>query len=279
MTWSTSSGVMPARSMAALAVGSLASHVRCRAQLCVPLPAAFSPELGASLSTAFLTAIYGLQTLAQLQPGDTVLIHAAAGGVGQAALQVARRCGARIFATASQAKQAALLEQGVEAVFDSRNTAFAEQLLQATGGSGQQIRTRISAVDPSVMAPTQLLMAQAPLPVGGDQWPNGLRLRARVELGSRSALAVPFAAVTRLAGQSFVYVIGNRSQLLQRPGQVDRQQLASLPAQTLFALQVPVQLGDIQDNRYPVLAGLSPGQRVVTSGLLMLRHGTPVRPR
>ncbi|MFM1812514.1 MAG: hypothetical protein RLZZ336_1452 [Cyanobacteriota bacterium] len=152
-------------------------------------------------------------------------------------------------------------------------------LLQATGGSGQQIRTRISAVDPSVMAPTQLLMAQAPLPVGGDQWPNGLRLRARVELGSRSALAVPFAAVTRLAGQSFVYVIGNRGQLLQRPGQVDRQQLASLPAQTLFALQVPVQLGAVQNNRYPVLAGLSPGQRVVTSGLLMLRHGTPVRPR
>jgi thioester reductase-like protein len=127
------------RVLAALAVGSLASHVRCRAQLCVPLPAAFSPELGASLSTAFLTAIYGLQTLAQLQPGDTVLIHAAAGGVGQAALQVARRCGARIFATASQAKQAALLEQGVEAVFDSRNTAFAEQLLQATGGRGVDV--------------------------------------------------------------------------------------------------------------------------------------------
>jgi hypothetical protein len=68
-----------------------------------------------------------------------VLIHAAAGGVGQAALQVARRQGARIFATASQAKQAALLEQGVEAVFDSRSTAFAEQLLAATGGRGVDV--------------------------------------------------------------------------------------------------------------------------------------------
>jgi multidrug efflux pump subunit AcrA (membrane-fusion protein) len=152
-------------------------------------------------------------------------------------------------------------------------------VLQAPDGSGQQISTRISAVEPSVKATTQLLMAQAPLPVAGDQWRNGMRLRARVVLGTRSALAVPFVAVTRLAGQSFVYVIGNRGQLLQRPGQVDRQQLTSLPASTKFALQVPVQLGEVQNNRYPVLAGLSPGQRVVTSGLLTLRHGTPVRPR
>jgi len=127
------------RVLAALAVGSLASHVRCRAQLCLPLPPELSPELGASLSTAFLTAMHGLIDLAQLQPGETVLIHAAAGGVGQAALQVARRLGARIFATASQAKQAALLEQGVEAVFDSRSTAFAEQLLAATGGRGVDV--------------------------------------------------------------------------------------------------------------------------------------------
>ena len=127
------------RVLAALAVGSLASHVRCRAQLCLPLPPELSPELGASLSTAFLTAIHGLIDLAQLQPGETVLIHAAAGGVGQAALQVARRLGARIFATASQAKQPALLEQGVEAVFDSRSTAFAEQLLAATGGRGVDV--------------------------------------------------------------------------------------------------------------------------------------------
>jgi myxalamid-type polyketide synthase MxaB len=127
------------RVLAALAVGSLASHVLCRAQLCLPLPPELSAELGASLSTAFLTAIHGLVNLAQLQPGETVLIHAAAGGVGQAALQVARRQGARIFATASQAKQAALLEQGVEAVFDSRSTAFAEQLLAATGGRGVDV--------------------------------------------------------------------------------------------------------------------------------------------
>ena len=132
-------GLVGERLLAALAVGSLASHVVCRAALCVPLPPALDPALGASVSTAFLTAIYGLQTLAQLRPGDTVLIHAAAGGVGQAALQVARRCGARVFATASAAKQAGLLQQGVEAVFDSRSLDFAEQVRAATGGRGVDV--------------------------------------------------------------------------------------------------------------------------------------------
>lgn len=136
-------GVDPAlvgqRVLAALAVGSLASHVTCRSELCVPLPEGLSPELGASLSTAFLTAIYGLQTLAQLQPGDTVLIHAAAGGVGQAAVQVALRQGATVYATASAAKQALLLEQGCAAVFDSRSLAFADQVREATGGRGVDV--------------------------------------------------------------------------------------------------------------------------------------------
>ena len=137
------SGVDPqligSRMLAALAVGSLASHVTTRAELCVPLPASLTPAQGASLSTAFLTAIYGLQTLAGLKQGDTVLIHAAAGGVGQAAVQVARRAGARILATASAAKQQALLDQGVEAVFDSRSLDFAEQVRACTGGRGVDV--------------------------------------------------------------------------------------------------------------------------------------------
>ena len=59
--------------------------------------------------------------------------------VGQAAVQVAKRCGARILATASAAKQAALLEQGVEAVFDSRSTLFGSQVLEHTAGRGADV--------------------------------------------------------------------------------------------------------------------------------------------
>jgi thioester reductase-like protein len=133
------SALVGTRMLAALTLGSLASHVTCRAALCVPWPEAMPAELGASLSTAYLTAEYGLEHLAQLQAGEIVMIHAAAGGVGQAAVQVALRRGARILATASAAKQAALLEQGVEAVFDSRTTAFAEQVLAHTKGEGVQV--------------------------------------------------------------------------------------------------------------------------------------------
>ncbi len=137
------SGVDPAligtRMLAALTLGSLASHVRCRAGLCVPWPEPLDPVLGASLSTAYLTAEHGLEALAQLKSGETVLIHAAAGGVGQAAVQVAQRCGARILATASAAKQAGLLAQGVEAVFDSRSTLFADQVLEHTDGRGVDV--------------------------------------------------------------------------------------------------------------------------------------------
>lgn len=136
-------GVDPAligqRVIAALSVGSLASHVLCRSELCVPLPESLSPELGASISTVFLTALYGLDNLASLQPGETVLIHAAAGGVGQAALQIALARGARVLATASQSKQAKLLEQGVEAVFDSRSLEFADGVLRHTDGRGVDV--------------------------------------------------------------------------------------------------------------------------------------------
>ena len=136
-------GVDPAlvgqRLLAALAVGSLASHVVCRAELCVPWPEELPGALGASLSTAFLTAIYGLQTLAKLQPGETVLIHAGAGGVGQAAIQVAQRCGARVFTTASASKQPALRAQGVDGLFDSRSLDFVAQVRQATGGRGADV--------------------------------------------------------------------------------------------------------------------------------------------
>ncbi|MBC1262515.1 SDR family NAD(P)-dependent oxidoreductase [Synechococcus sp. BSF8S] len=127
------------RVVAALSIGSLASHVICREQLCSPLPVGLDATTVASVSTAFLTSIHGLLNLAKIQPGEIVLIHAAAGGVGQAALQVAIKSGARIYATASQAKQAALLEQGVEKVFDSRTTDFADQILEITDGRGVDV--------------------------------------------------------------------------------------------------------------------------------------------
>ena len=91
------------------------------ARLVAPRPVALSPELGAGVPIAFLTAWYGLIECGRLQAGETALIHAAAGGVGQAAVQIARWLGARVLATASADKQSAVAELGADAVFDSRD--------------------------------------------------------------------------------------------------------------------------------------------------------------
>src|SRR5215831_1089584 len=98
------------------------------------------PEQSASIPVAFMTAYYALHELAKLAAGETVLIHAATGGVGLAAVQVAQWAGAEIFATAgNQAKRDYLRGLGIKHVWDSRNLAFAQGIEQATGGRGVDV--------------------------------------------------------------------------------------------------------------------------------------------
>ena len=150
--------------------------------------------------------------------------------------------------------------------------------LSVPGQGGAVLNSQISALEPSVISGSQLLMARAPITNPRGVLRNGLRLRARVVLQSQEQLSVPFAAITRLAGQSFVFVVGTRRELEQRPGRADLSALKGLPPTAAVALQVPVSLGPLQQSRYPVLRGLQKGQRVISSGLLNLRHGMPIQP-
>jgi NADPH:quinone reductase-like Zn-dependent oxidoreductase len=100
--------------IAAQALGSLSTHVIVPAAFVVAKPAALSYEEAATIPTAFLTAYYGLHHQAQLKAGERVLIHAAAGGVGQAAVQVAQWLGAEVWGTASEPKWSVLQAMGVE---------------------------------------------------------------------------------------------------------------------------------------------------------------------
>ena len=114
-----------------LAAGSLGSHVVASAKTVVPLPAALSFEAAASMPTVFVTADAAINQQAAAQPGERVLLHAAAGGVGLAAVQVIQAAGAVALATAgSPAKRALLRSLGVRQVLGSRDTAFADQLLE-----------------------------------------------------------------------------------------------------------------------------------------------------
>ena len=136
---------------------------------------------------------------------------------------------------------------------------------------------QVDSVDPQVMAPSQTLLVKAAFANPQGTLRNGQRLRTRLLLDRREELAVPFTAVSQLAGQSFVYALGTLAELERQPGKAPLAELRKLPPGTLFALQTPVQLGDLQGNRYPLLRGLRRGDQVIKAGLLNLRHGAPVQ--
>ena len=98
-----------------------------------PIPEGISFEAAATIPTTFFTAWYSLKQLAQLEEGERILIHGAAGGVGIAAIQIAQILGAEVYATAgSDEKRDFLAMMGVEHIFDSRSHVYAEQILHTT---------------------------------------------------------------------------------------------------------------------------------------------------
>jgi acyl transferase domain-containing protein/acyl carrier protein len=122
-----------------LAPGSFSSFATSSAAHVVSKPQSLSFEEAATIPVAFLTAYYGLQKVAKMSRGERVLIHAAAGGVGMAAVQLAHRCGAEVVATASTGKRAALESLGVKHVLNSRSLDFSEQVMQLTSGRGVDV--------------------------------------------------------------------------------------------------------------------------------------------
>ncbi|MHA7650918.1 SDR family NAD(P)-dependent oxidoreductase [Mycobacterium sp. ML4] len=122
------------------AQGAAAGYLTLPATGVVAKPANLSFEAACSLPIVFLTAWYGLVKLARLRAGERVLIHAAAGGTGLAAVQIARHLGAEVLATAgSPAKRELLRTLGVRHVFDSRSMDFADHVRSATGGAGVDV--------------------------------------------------------------------------------------------------------------------------------------------
>ncbi|WP_334313684.1 alcohol dehydrogenase catalytic domain-containing protein, partial [Streptomyces sp. HD] len=102
------------------------------------VPAGWSFAQAASVPIVFLTAYYALTELGGLESGESVLVHAAAGGVGMAATQLARHLGAEVFGTASAAKWDTLRELGLDEahIASSRDTDFEAAFLATTGGRG-----------------------------------------------------------------------------------------------------------------------------------------------
>ncbi len=124
----------------ALAANSFSSYVTVRAERVFHKPANLSYAEAVTIPIVFLTADYALNYYSQMKPGERVLIHAAAGGVGMAAVQLAQRAGAEIFGTAGSAEKRSLLQSlGVEHIMNSRTLEFADQIMESTNGEGIDI--------------------------------------------------------------------------------------------------------------------------------------------
>jgi NADPH:quinone reductase-like Zn-dependent oxidoreductase len=135
------------RVMAGTRFGGYAELVSVRTDQVIALPDGFSFEQGAAFPVNYATAWAALVIMGGLKPGERVLIHAAAGGVGISATQIAKAIGAEIFGTASASKHDAIREQGVDHPIDYRNQDFAAEVRRITGGVGLDVI--MDAIGPS----------------------------------------------------------------------------------------------------------------------------------
>ncbi|QUR66896.1 type I polyketide synthase [Mycobacterium spongiae] len=117
--------------------GTFGSHMTTLADLVVPISDELADGQAAAFGIAYLTAWESLCVVGRLAPGERVLIHSATGGVGLAAISIAKMIGARIYTTAgSDDKRAMLAELGVDYIGDSRSVDFADEILETTEGYG-----------------------------------------------------------------------------------------------------------------------------------------------
>jgi NADPH:quinone reductase-like Zn-dependent oxidoreductase/3-oxoacyl-(acyl-carrier-protein) synthase/acyl carrier protein len=184
------SGFAPGDEVVALCDAALSGYALADERLSCLRPGNLDPAAAAAIPVAYATAWFGLEKAASLRDGESVVIHSAAGGVGRAAIELARAAGARVYATAgSEEKRRALRDIGVEHVFDSHTAHFEEQLRELEPRGVDVVLNSLSG---------ELLSASLRLLAPGGRF---------VELGKRdiySDAAIPLSAFRE--GRSFAAV-------------------------------------------------------------------------
>ncbi|WP_459618495.1 SDR family NAD(P)-dependent oxidoreductase [Bordetella sp. 2513F-2] len=133
-------GLQPGDAVVGFGPASFADRVLTQSGAVSAIPPGMSFEAAATIPSTFFTVYYALHHLARLEPGEHVLIHGAAGGVGIAAIQYAQWRGAEIHATAgSDEKRDFLRLMGVTRIYDSRSLSYADEILASTGGRGVDV--------------------------------------------------------------------------------------------------------------------------------------------
>jgi NADPH:quinone reductase-like Zn-dependent oxidoreductase len=181
------------RVLAGTRFGGQAELVTVPAGLVQALPDALSFEQGAAFPVNYGTAYAALIVMGSLREGNRVLIHAAAGGVGISAVQIARNAGAEVFGTASASKHEAIRTQGVTHPIDYRSLDFEAEVLRITGGEGVDL-----AID--ALGPTSFRKDYRLLRPGGRLVMYGLSESSKegkrsIPLTLRSLVAMPMATM------------------------------------------------------------------------------------
>ncbi|GFE67450.1 type I polyketide synthase [Chroococcus sp. FPU101] len=132
-------GIKNGDSVIALAPSCLSQYVTVKAALVVNKPKSLTFTEAATIPANFLTAYYALHHIVKISHGQKILIHAASGGTGMAAVQIAKLAGAEVFATASPSKWDTLRRMGVKHIMNSRTLDFASEIQQITQGEGVDI--------------------------------------------------------------------------------------------------------------------------------------------
>jgi len=207
--------------------GAFAEYMVLPAAAAMPLPAGWTAEQALGLVVSWPTALAALKPLGGVTAGQTVLIHAAAGGTGQAAVKMAKHYGATVIATASPGKHEVVRALGADHVVDSRGPDLAADVLRLTGGAGAD------------------LVLES---VGG------------------ATLDVSLAATKRVTGRVVVYGLAGGEAAITNWELVYKHQIHVIGLNIGILIQVAPQIfGDVMGEMFGLLAAgvLGPGQPTV----------------
>jgi NADPH2:quinone reductase len=132
-------GLQPRAHVIGVGDGAFAEYMVLPAAAALPLPTNWTAEQALGMVVNWPAALAALKPLGRVAPGETVLVHAAAGATGQAAVMLAKHYGARVIATASPRKHETVLGLGADHVLDSRDGDLAAEVLRLTGGAGADL--------------------------------------------------------------------------------------------------------------------------------------------
>ena len=259
--------VAPGDRVFGLAVFGLATHTLARGADVRKMPKGLSFEEAATIPVVFMTAWYALKTVARMKKGEMVLVHAGAGGVGMAAIQIAHHLGAEVIASAgSPTKRALLKTLGVKHVIDSRRGDFAESVMELTNGRGVDVVLNALAAEAIPMGMSCLAESGRFVEIGKrDIYQN-----SRIPLWSlrRNASFHVVAMDAVFAGDEEQ----TRELMAEITGLVDKRRLTPLPFRSFPASRI--------DAAFRLMAGGKHTGKVIVAfaDAFVLRNGEPPLP-